>query len=140
MSENKLRKFIDDKEYERIITERDSLQEDLEFFKLYIKRNKTSRFGFELTPTSGVIGTRLMKKLYEDYYKYNISDLHIMLTEILVVRNMMHDLNGDCLWTPDAVSEIKQHFFENYEINLKDHISDFIHCSRSCDKVWDRLM
>lgn len=61
--------------------ELEALQEDLEFFTLYIKRNqKSTKFGFRIIPTEFSY-TKSLSDIYEaaGFYKDNIEDTYCIV-------------------------------------------------------------
>lgn len=142
MRENELRKFLNDDEMDKIYIEAHHLKEDIEFFTMYAKRNKKSKFNFDIIPDTVGSGSKLLKYLYHNCYIYFKDELSIMLTEISVVQKLADTLNRslDVMhYDEEEMKEICAYFQKQYNINLPEYISDFIGCSYTCEKAEKEL-
>lgn len=133
MRDNKLREYLTTEEYEKLLNDRDALLDDLNFFTALMRRSKTSRFVFEVSATTP-LGGKLMKKLYDEYYRYSQDEFHIMLTELEVAKKFAFSLTSDTdyVLTADAIKEIHKYFKEQHYIDLAEWIDYFVGCSHSC--------
>jgi hypothetical protein len=129
-----IRKYFTTEEMEVIYEEEKALKEDLEFFKLYIKRNKKSKMSFDLIPTVSN-GRKLMEYLYKNYYQYSFDELKTMLMELKVAEKFLWDVYNE----KEVNLEIYDYFATVHEINISYYASDFIGCSRGAMGIERRL-
>ena len=102
-----------------------ALKEDVEFFTLFMKRNKKSDFDFNIR-VSYSCSFKAFNDIWEkyDYYQKN---LETAFSEFIVLKSIIEDLyNGTGIYT-DA------------EIHIYDYIGDFIGCSRGIADVERQL-
>lgn len=117
------------------------LREDLTFFNLYIKRNKKSEFNFNISFSKGMC-SNFLDDLYKKSYGCQISELESIYRDYLIVKHFFKTLEeseDEIVYTDMDLKEIYYHFLNLHEIDLKDYISDFIGCSRMCNKVSKNL-
>lgn len=119
-----------------------NLREDLEFFNLYIKRNKKSKFNFNLSFTNG-LSTSFLTYLYTRSYGYHLEELESLYTEYLVASHFfktLYDEEDEVVYSDEDLKNIYNHFLNLHEIKLEDYVSDFIYCSRGCMDVSSKII
>lgn len=138
--ENKLKAFLRSDEYSTLYEKANLLKEDIEFFTLFMKRNSCSGFSFGLSIRKGMC-VNLIDDLYSSYYRYNLDELSVMLTEYYVAKRLIENLgNGDGeLFSRSTQKEIVKYFKKNHDIDLVDYVDDFIGCSMGCSIVQEKL-
>ena len=115
-----------------------SLESDVDFFKMYMARNKKSEFRFDLRISCG--GSF---KAFDDIWKkygHGNDDLEVAFAEFLLLKMIIRDIYEETNIFTDA--EIKEFidYFEQYEETLvENYVSDFIGCSRGCCDVLQKL-
>jgi hypothetical protein len=117
------------------------LREDLEFFNLYIKRNKKSSFSFTLTFTQG-LSMPFLNELYSSY-GYNTRYLETLYAEYLVVKhffNTLYDEETEVFYSDKDLKDIYEYFLNMHSIKLEDYVSSFIGCSRGCNAVHTKVL
>ena len=118
------------------------LKEDLEFFNLYIKRNKKSNFNFEISFSKGM-NTKFLNYLYTKSYGYHLDELEKIYIEYLVATHFfstLYEREDEVVYTDDLLKRIYNHFENLHEMNLEDYVSDFIGCSRGAMDVSSKII
>lgn len=106
-----------------------ALKEDVEFFTLYMKRNKKSDFDFNIR-VSYSYSFRAFNDIWKkyDYYQKN---LETAFSEFIVLKNIIEDLyNGNDIYTDSEIMEFIEYFQKYDETHICDYIGDFVGCSR----------
>lgn len=115
-----------------------ALKEDVEFFTLYMKRNKKSDFDFNIRVSyscSFMAFNDIWKKY--DYYQKN---LETAFSEFIVLKSIIEDLyNGTGIYTDTEIREFIEYFQKYNETHIYDYIGDFIGCSRGITDVEKQL-
>lgn len=117
------------------------LKEDLEFFELYIKRNKKSNFNFKISFTKGLADS-FLTYLYTKSYYYKTSELEALYAEYLLVEHFfktLSDEEDEIVYSEEDLKAIYNHFLYLHEIKLEDYVSSFIGCSRGCMDIVDKI-
>lgn len=117
------------------------LKEDLEFFELYIKRNKKSSFNFKISFTKGLADS-FLTYLYTKSYCYKTSELEALYAEYLLVEHFfktLSDEEDEIIYSEEDLKAIYNHFLYLHEIKLEDYVSSFIGCSRGCMDIVDKI-
>lgn len=115
-----------------------ALKEDVEFFTLYMKRNKKSDFDFNIR-ISYSCSFRAFNDIWKkyDYYQKN---LETAFSEFIVLKSIIEDLyNGTGIYTDAEIREFIECFQKYNEIHIYDYIGDFIGCSRGIADVEKQL-
>ena len=124
-----------DEYVEKLLT----LQEDIEFFNLYMKRNKKS--GYELVVKVIVSAGRAFDDVWRKYGsgtdKDSIERTFAETTLLSVIFKDMYD--GTDIYSDDEIRSFKSNFEMYNETKMEDYISDFIGCSRGCMDVARQL-
>lgn len=110
------------------------LKDDLDFFKLYLSRNrKSTGFWFKAVPVG--VGTF---RVFEEIMKaYGISDsyleeeyaIYIMMRDIIldVYQNIQHDASRK--YTDSIVQDFHRCIAKECGLDTRQYVSDFIGCS-----------
>ena len=106
-----------------------ALQEDIEFFNLYMKRNKKSRYELSVKVSAG----RAFDDVWKKYgYGTDKDSIERTFAEITLLDAVFVDLN-------DEIRSFKSSFEMYDETKMEDYISDFIGCSHACMNVARQL-
>ena len=130
LSTNELRQLIKksgmttDEYYKKLF----ALQEDIEFFNLYMKRNKKSEY--ELVVKVKISAGRVFEDVWRKY-GYGTDTL------LGIIFKDMYD--GTDIYSDDEIRSFKFSFEMYEETKMEDYISDFIDCSRGCMNVAKQL-
>lgn len=115
-----------------------ALKEDVEFFTLYMKRNKKSDFNFDIR-ISYSCSFRAFNDIWKkyDYYQKNLEKA---FSEFIMVKNIIEDIyNGTGIYTDTEIREFIEYFQRYDETHICDYVGDFIGCSRGIANVEDQL-
>lgn len=115
-----------------------ALKEDVEFFTLYMKRNKKSDFNFNIR-ISYSCSFRAFNDIWKkyDYYQKNLEKA---FSEFIMVKNIIEDIyNGTDIYTDTEIREFIEYFQRYDETHICDYVGDFIGCSRGIANVEDQL-
>lgn len=115
-----------------------ALKEDVEFFTLYMKRNKKSDFNFDIR-ISYSCSFKAFNDIWEkyDYYQKN---LETAFSEFIVLKSIIENLyNGTGIYTDAEIREFIEYFQKYNETHIYDYIGDFIGCSRGITDVERQL-
>lgn len=119
-----------------------NLKEDLEFFTLYLKRNKKSKFNFNISFSKG-LNTKFLNDLYTKSYGYHTDYLEKLYKEYLIAIHFFNTLyNTECevVYNEDTLKTIYNHFLNLHSMKLEDYAGDFIGCSRGCMHVSSEII
>lgn len=117
-----------------------ALQEDLEFFTLYIKRNqKSTKFGFRIIPTEFSY-TKSLSDIFEatGFYKDNIEDTYCMF---ILLKSIILDIyNETNIYTNEEINKFNAFLRNDYGLEMKDYIGDFVNCSLGHNTTKTKLL
>lgn len=134
-----LKQFLSSEDIERGYKEASVLKEDIDFFKLYMKREKKSDFSFDVRFSKGM-GTAFFNDLWDNYYRMFTDDLHCMIFEHMIVYRLMKSLDDNLnTYTEEQVATILEYFEKEYSMDLEDYVGNFIGCSLGCSGVLQKL-
>lgn len=115
-----------------------ALKEDVEFFTLYMKRNKKSDFNFDIR-ISYSCSFKAFNDIWEKYNYYQ-KNLETAFSEFIVLKSIIEDLyNGTGIYTDAEIREFIEYFQKYNETHIYDYIGDFIGCSRGITDVEKQL-
>ena len=115
------------------------LLEDIEYFTLYLKRHKTSKFNFDIKVNYGSSSKSFMDiwKLYE--YRKDRESIDATFAKFSLLQAIIEDLANDTYVY--GTHEI-QRFILNFEsedgLKIEDYVSDFVN-SNSASKVKNKI-
>lgn len=117
-----------------------ALKSDVDFFKMYMARNKKSEFRFDLRISYGG-SFKAFDDIWKKYGYGNFdNDLEVAFAEFMLLQMIITDIYEKTNIFTDA--EIKEFidYFEQYEETLvENYVSDFIGCSHGCCAVLQKL-
>lgn len=125
---------------DKFFNELQTLKEDLEFFQLYLKRNKKSTcYYFKITPvgfgTINVFGDIIKEYgLSESYFEEEYA-IYILVKSIITGLYNEKEMNI----TNEQIKEFGVWLYTELGLFLPDYVSDFVGCSRGCSDVKDKL-
>ena len=114
------------------------LKEDLEFFSIYISRNKKTRLGFTLIPFAGG-AFRCYKDVYGayGYYPDCIENTYCICSLMdSIITDIYHESNG---YTEEEIVDFAEFLKDEIGLKLEDYVSDFIGCSHGVASVRKKL-
>ena len=141
LSTNELRQLIKksgmtmDEYYKKLF----ALQEDIEFFNLYMKRNKKSEY--ELVVKVKVSCGRVFEDVWKKYgYGTDKDSIERTFAETTLLSVIFEDMyDGTDIYSDDEIRSFKFSFEMYDETKMEDYISDFIGCSHGCMDVARQL-
>lgn len=105
-----------------------TLESDIDFFTLYMKRNKKSDFNFELR-----ISYKSSFRAFNDIWKkygYHKNDIEIAFAEFMLLKMIIEDVyNGTNEFTIDEIKSFIKYFEMYQDTFITNYIGDFINCS-----------
>lgn len=109
-----------------------TLKSDIEFFNMYISRNRKSKFELNVMFKN----SNFMNVLYDSYAK-NIEYLNIILSYYIVIKAVINDIHENTnKFTIDKRKEILTSFVYYHKKEYLNYaINDFVGCSHSCEIV-----
>lgn len=115
------------------------LNDDIEFFSSYIRRNKKSNFGFVLIPCQQST-YEVFKDILEscgELLSHDIEDSYAIYT---VMRSIINDLQNETgIYTPDEIRHLSEFLKHDYDLKVEDYVQCFVGCSRGVISVKQRL-
>lgn len=131
LSTNELRQLIKksgmttDEYYKKLF----ALQEDIDFFNLYMKRNKKSEYGLVVKVKIGA--GRAFDDIWKKYgYGTDKDSIERTFAETTLLSVIFKDMyDGTDIYSDDEIRSFKFSFEMYDETNMEDYISDFIGCS-----------
>ena len=130
--------LLTSEEKDNIVEETKKLRSDCVFLKEMVIRMKTvSSFTFDLAPREVNGSSKLLKRLWFDYYHCNIEDVRTMIVDHYVAKELIKALHAEWYYrfNPECAKEIITYFDTHWDINLADYVGDFINCSHGCEKI-----
>lgn len=128
------RKLLGDDYYEKL----GLLQSDLEFFRMYMRREKKSEFSFDvkIIPYGG---RNAFDDIWETFAR-NISYLEDAFAIFVVLRAFVVDVkeDGDRL-SFETKKNFACYFKEMLELDITDYIGDFVGCSYAITEVKETI-
>lgn len=115
-----------------------ALKEDVEFFTLYMKRNKKSDFNFDIR-ISYSCSFRAFNDIWKkyDYYQKNLEKA---FSEFIMLKNIIEDMyNGTGIFTDAEIRDFIEYFQKYDETHICDYVGDFVGCSRGIANVEEQL-
>lgn len=105
------------------------LEEDLQFFRLYISRNKKSAYNFQILPV------QMCGYAFHDIYRlYGFSDSYI--EEVFAIFTLMKAIVSDvynnvcndeeCHIRDDVIAGFNEYLKDELELDLRDYVHSFV--------------
>lgn len=153
LTSEELMNFLSKDERESFWQELRDLQEDIQFFRLFMKRNKKSMFQFDVLFTNGITNKFLIH-LWDLYGRYDNDEcIQYILTEYKVAKRLMEQVYEKGPNEKYAVNDMEEtrlnrekkmqivaYFMNKHKLKLSDYVSDFIGCSKGCAGVSSELI
>lgn len=117
-----------------------ALESDVNFFKLYMKRNQKSEFRFDLRISCNG-SFKAFDDIWKKYgYKNNDDDLEVTFSEFMLLQMIITDIYEETnIFTNKEIKEFIDYFEQYEETLIENYVSDFIGCSRGCCAVLQKL-
>lgn len=126
---------MDIKSIDKYYEELNMLKSDVEFFNLFMRRDKKSKFKFTVK-----VGCGSSNKTFEGLWKrYGFSssyleNVYVEFELIKMLINQIYDETGPL--EEDKISDLIYYFEQYDDLNVEDYVGDFIGCSRGiCDVI-----
>ena len=126
---------MDIKSIDKYYEELNMLKSDVEFFNLFMRREKKSKFEFTVK-----VGCGSSNKAFEGLWKrYGFSssyleNVYVEFELIKMLINQIYDETGPL--EEDKISDLIYYFEQYDDLNVEDYVGDFIGCSRGiCDVI-----
>ena len=120
--------------------ELNTLKDDLKFFQMFIRRNQNSkRFGFRIIPIEFPF-TMSLPDIYKatGFYDENLEDTYAIF---IVLKAIILDLYKETnIYTNEEINRFNAFLRNDYGLEMKDYIGDFVGCSHGCGGVAVKLM
>lgn len=106
------------------------LKEDMEFFTLYLQRNKKcDGFYYTIIPCESFAGFKAFIDIYEQF-GYGQSYLEEVYTIFKALKLIVLDIyNETNKFTHEEVKEFAEYFEHNLELDIREYVYLFIGCS-----------
>lgn len=116
-----------------------ALQEDIEFFNLYMKRNKKSEYGLVVKVKIGA--GRAFDDIWKKYgYGTDKDSIERTFAETTLLSVIFEDMyDGTDIYSDDEIRSFKFSFEMYEETKMKDYISNFIGSCNGCMNVAKQL-
>lgn len=126
---------MDIKSIDKYYKELNMLKSDVEFFNLFMRREKKSKFEFTVK-----VGCGSSNKAFEGLWKrYGFSssyleNVYVEFELIKMLINQIYDETGPL--EEDKIPDLIYYFEQYDDLNVEDYVGDFIGCSRGiCDVI-----
>lgn len=126
---------MDIKSIDKYYEELNMLKSDVEFFNLFMRREKKSKFEFTVK-----VGCGSSNKAFEGLWKrYGFSssyleNVYVEFELIKMLINQIYDETGPL--EEDKIPDLIYYFEQYDDLNVEDYVGDFIGCSRGiCDVI-----
>ena len=115
-----------------------ALESDIDFFLLYMERNKKSDFRFDLR-----ISHNASFQAFNDIWKkygYHKDEVETVYSEYMLLRFIINDIYDETnTFTNEEIKTFCDYFEQYNETLVNDYIGDFVGCSRGCNEVEKKL-
>jgi len=128
------RTLIGDKYYEQFY----NLKSDVEFFNLYMQRNRKSEFMFEVyVKHQG--SYRAFNDIWSQYSK-SMDYLENAFAVFWVLKFIIKSINAEEeIFTTEEIKDFVEYFEDYLALYITDYIGDFVGCSHGCSAVAAKL-
>ena len=115
-----------------------ALENDIDFFLMYMERNKKSDFRFDLR-----ISHNGSFKAFNDIWKkygYHKSEVETAFSEYILLKFIIEDIyNNTSVYTDKEINNFFDYFEKYDETFIEDYIGDFVGCSSGCAGVSKKI-
>ena len=115
-----------------------ALENDIDFFLMYMERNKKSDFRFDLR-----ISHNGSFKAFNDIWKkygYHKSEVETAFSEYILLKFIIEDIyNNTSIYTDKEINDFFDYFEKYDETFIEDYIGDFVGCSSGCVGVSKKI-
>lgn len=104
------------------------LKEDLDFFNMYISRNRKSAFSFTLIPCQFSTYTAF-KDIYEAFGLYTnaLENAYIVYTDMkAIITDLYYD--RQCVFNNSEIKEFANYIRDDFSLDIEDYVGCFAVC------------
>lgn len=113
------------------------IKEDIDFFDMYIRRNKRCDRPFTILPCSA--SDRAFIDIYNalGFYSENIEDTYAIY---VLMRAIIEDIYDKTMkFNSNQIREFAEFIESDFNLNLRDYVTCFIGCSQGCSATLNDL-
>ena len=113
------------------------IKEDIDFFDMYIRRNKRCDRPFTILPCSA--SDRAFIDIYNalGFYSENIEDAYAIY---VLMRAIIEDIYDKTMkFNSDKIREFAEYIESDFNLNIRDYVTCFIGCSQGCSATLNDL-
>lgn len=118
--------------------ELNSLKDDIEFFRAYLRRNKKSNFAFDVR-----VSQQSSRKAFDDIWKtynYDIEYIENVYVVFIVLKYIITNMTENkTIFTDEEIYEFDLYMKLNYGLDIIKYVEEFIGCGSEIRSVIDRI-
>ena len=124
-------------EYEKFDKEVKKIKEDVDFFDMYVRRNKTCDRPFIILPCSA--SDKAFIDIYNafGFYSEYIEDVYAIY---VLMKAIIEDIyNQTMKFNSGHIREFAEYIESDFNLNIRDYVTCFIGCSQGCSATMNDL-
>ena len=124
-------------EYSEFYEKVKQIKEDVDFFDMYIRRNKRCGRSFTILPCSA--SDRAFIDIYNafGFYSENIEDVYAIY---VLMKTIIEDIYDKTMkFNSDKIREFAEYIESDFNLNIRDYVTCFIGCSQGCSATMNDL-
>ena len=124
-------------EYSEFYEKVKQIKEDVDFFDMYIRRNKRCSRPFTILPCSA--SDRAFIDIYNafGFYSENIEDVYAIY---VLMKTIIEDIYDKTMkFNSNQIREFAEFIESDFNLNLKNYVTCFIGCSHGCSATMNDL-
>ena len=124
-------------EYSEFYEKVKQIKEDVDFFDMYIRRNKRCGRPFTILPCSA--SDRAFIDIYNafGFYSENIEDVYAIYVLMKTIIEDIYDKTKQ--FNSDQIREFAEYIESDFNLNIRDYVTCFIGCSHGCSATMNDL-
>ena len=124
-------------EYSEFYKKVKQIKEDVDFFDMYVRRNKTSDRPFTIIPCSA--SDRAFIDIYNafGFYSEYIEDVYSIY---VLMKAIIEDIYDQTMkFNSGQIREFAEYIESDFNLNIRDYVTCFIGCSHGCSATMNDL-
>ena len=124
-------------EYSEFYTKVKQIKEDVDFFNMYVRRNKTCDRPFTILPCSA--SDKAFIDIYNafGFYSEYIEDVYAIY---VLMKAIIEDIyNQTMKFNSGHIREFAEYIKDDFDLNIKNYVTCFIGCSHGCSATLNDL-